>query len=41
MKLKKSLKLLGLFSLIVVIAAAVSGFERGETGQVSKILDGG
>ena len=40
MGLKKSLKLIGLFGLLVAIAAAAPSFERGETGQVSKVLDG-
>ena len=40
MRLTKSMKLIGLLGLFLAIAAAAPNFERGETGKVSKVLDG-
>lgn len=40
MTLVKSLKLIGLFGVVAAIIAASPRFERGESGQVSKVLDG-
>lgn len=40
MNLHKSMKLLGLFGVVVISIAAAPRFETGETGQVSKVLDG-
>ncbi|WP_313587529.1 hypothetical protein [Aquidulcibacter sp.] len=34
------MKLIGLLSLFLAIAAAAPNLERGETGQVSKVLHG-
>ena len=36
----KSMKLIGLLGAFVAITAAAPRFERGETGKVSKVLDG-
>lgn len=40
MGLDKSMKLIGLFGVVVAITAAAPSFERGEAGKVSKVLDG-
>ena len=40
MRLTKSMKLIGLPGLVLALAAAAPSFERGEMGQVSKVLDG-
>jgi hypothetical protein len=40
MRLTKSMKLIGLLGLLLVVSAAAPSFERGETGQVRKVLDG-
>ncbi len=40
MRLTKSMTLISLLGLFLAIAAAARNLERGETGQVSKVLDG-